>query len=133
MIVDSSLWVDYFDRRSSRAASALELLAANGHPWSVLPCILQEVLQGAGNPDHWSAILRLLDKVPILIVPDAVQSARDAARLYARCRWSGITPRSPNDCLIVASCVALDQPLMHSDRDFDAIARIEPRLKAVRV
>jgi len=133
VIIDSSLWIDYFDRGSRRASRAIERLAADGGAWYLLPCILQEVLQGAGSPAHWSALQQLLDKMPMLVPPDPVQTAREAAHLYARCRWRGITPRGQNDCLIAASCLMLDQPLMHSDRDFTAIARIEPRLELVSV
>jgi predicted nucleic acid-binding protein len=33
------------------------------------------------------------------------------------------------DCLIAASCIELDQPLLHRDSDFDRIARIESSLR----
>jgi predicted nucleic acid-binding protein len=38
------------------------------------------------------------------------------------------TPRSPHDCLI--ACIAIEHgtPLLHDDKDFEAIARVEPRL-----
>ena len=49
--------------------------------------------------------------------------------LYARCRWQGITIRSPNDCLIAACAVEAGEPLLHADRDFERIAAIEPRLR----
>lgn len=54
-----------------------------------------------------------------------------AAGIYARCRWSGITIRSANDCLIAAECIELDQPLLHRDLDFTRIAAIEPALQLI--
>jgi predicted nucleic acid-binding protein len=49
--------------------------------------------------------------------------------LYARCRWRGITIRSPNDCVIAACAIEAGDSLLHADRDFEAIAAIEPRLQ----
>jgi hypothetical protein len=133
VIVDSSVWIDALARRPTPAAARFSDAVAGGESVHLLPCILQEVLQGANSDKRWAALAGILVKVPVLVVPDPVDTARRAARLYARCRWSGHTPRSPFDCLIAASCIEFDQVLMHADRDFDAIARIEPALKALRV
>lgn len=133
MIVDSSVWIDALARRPTLAASRFRDAVAGGESVHLLPCILQEVLQGANSAERWAALAGILIKVPVLVVPDPVETARRAAYLYARCRWSGYTPRSPFYCLIAASCIEFDQLLMHSDRDFDAIARVEPALKALRV
>lgn len=55
--------------------------------------------------------------------------AKDTAPACAR--WSGLTPRSPHDCLIAAA-VAADVPLLHDDRDFEVLARVERRLQLAR-
>ena len=65
-----------------------------------------------------SAILRTSDR----------QLARNAAHLYARCRWAGLTPGSGNDCLIACCAIEARQPLLHEDQDFRLIARVEPAL-----
>jgi predicted nucleic acid-binding protein len=59
---------------------------------------------------------------------DPADLARSAALLYAHCRWSGFTPRSGNDCLIACCAIDADEPLLHEDRDFESIARVEPAL-----
>jgi hypothetical protein len=64
----------------------------------------------------------------MVIAPDARETARNAAHLYARCRWAGITPRSANDCLIAVHAILGGVPLLHRDRDFDLIASVEPKL-----
>lgn len=43
----------------------------------------------------------------------------------------GVTVRSANDCLIAASCIEFDEPLLHLDRDFERIADVEPKLRRV--
>lgn len=52
-----------------------------------------------------------------------------AGALYARCRWAGITPRSPHDCLIAQTAIEHGLPLLHDDRDFERIADVEPGLR----
>ncbi len=129
MIVDASVWIDY--QRGGHTAATLLLLdhVRRTRPVYLIPAILQEVLQGAASAERFTASLRLFSTFPCLNVDRPARTAADAALLYARCRWQGVTPRSTNDCLIAASCIELAQPLLHNDADFVRIASVEPRLK----
>jgi predicted nucleic acid-binding protein len=60
--------------------------------------------------------------------PDPRLLHRRAAALYARCRWSGFTPRSGNDCLIAGQAIESREPLLHDDRDFVRMEAVEPAL-----
>lgn len=60
---------------------------------------------------------------------DDVGAAVEAARLFLQCRLRGRTPRSSNDCLIACIAIEHDVLLLHNDRDFEAIASVEPRLR----
>jgi predicted nucleic acid-binding protein len=53
-----------------------------------------------------------------------------AGAIYRACRRAGETVRRANDCLIAAIAIRHDLPLLHRDRDFDAIAR-HTRLRIV--
>jgi predicted nucleic acid-binding protein len=44
------------------------------------------------------------------------------ASLYRRARKAGITIRSSIDCLIAATCIRNDAPILHADEDFDRLA-----------
>ena len=59
-------------------------------------------------------------------VRDPVASYVAAARIYFDCRRRALTVRSSTDCLVAQ--VALDNrlTLLHSDRDFEAIAKVRP-------
>lgn len=46
-----------------------------------------------------------------------------------RSRQQGYTPRSPHDCLVARIAIEHRAPLLHGDRDFEAIAEVESRLK----
>jgi predicted nucleic acid-binding protein len=93
--------------------------------------VLQELLQGARSPLHFRKLLRSLQTLPRFAPANPFAHARDAALLYARCRWDGVTLRSSIDCSIAMCAIEAGQPLLHADADFDRIARIDARLKIV--
>lgn len=132
MIVDASVWINY--QRGGRSVATLHLQQAlqTKQSISLVPAILQEVLQGAAQPEQFASWLRLFRTFPCLVVENPARTAMEAASLYARCRWAGITPRSSNDCLIAATCIELAQPLLHNDADFDHIARVDSRLRIAK-
>ena len=131
MIVDSSVWIDYFRKlitpQSQRVLTSLQ----SSEPVFLLDVIYQEVLQGAKSPESYLQLQNQLDRVQSLAIEDTRELHRQAAMLYARCRWQGITIRSPNDCLIAAAALEAKMPVLTLDKDFTAIARIEPKLKLI--
>lgn len=128
MIADSSVWVEWLRGGGHPACERLERELRAG-TIRLLPTILQEVLQGAATPERFLAWQRAFEALPMATTQDVARIAILAAGLHARCRWAGITPRSANDCLIAASCIELDEALLHLDRDFSAIVRVDPALR----
>jgi len=132
MLVDSSVWVDFLRGGQAQETLFLRDSLKRGDPvWLAAP-ILQEVLQGAESQQRFGKWDRALGELPMVQDADSRGLARAAARLYARCRWQGFTPRSTNDCLIAAYAIRFGLPLLHRDRDFDQIAAIEHGLKLLR-
>lgn len=93
--------------------------------------VLQELLQGARNPAQFTRLENQLERLPGLDELNLRDVARDAAKLYARCRWQGSTVRSPNDCVVAACAIASGLAVLAQDRDFETIASVEPALKLV--
>lgn len=132
MLVDSSVWIDFLRGGQSVETLFLRARLERGEPvWLAAP-ILQEVLQGAESQQRFDKWDRALGELPMVQDADIRGLTRAAARLYARCRWQGFTPRSTNDCLIAAYAIRSKLPLLHCDRDFDRIAVIEHALKLLR-
>jgi hypothetical protein len=128
MLVDSSVWVAFLRGDATSEVDLLVEALDRARPVWLAPPIVQEVLQGADSPDRFARWERVLGDLPLLIEPDARAVAREAAHLYARCRWAGVTPRSANDCLIAVHAIGARMPLLHCDRDFPLIAGVEPKL-----
>lgn len=133
MLVDSSVWVPYLRGEPMAQVEMLTRALTQSLAIWLAPPILQEVLQGADRQERFNRWDRVLGALPMLLPGDLRATTRAAARLYAQCRWKGVTPRSANDCLIAMYAIEHDVPLLHCDRDFDHIARVDRRLAIVAV
>ena len=129
MIADSSAWIEMLRATGSPVDLRLQQ-AIRTHETLLMPeVVYREVLQGAPNPQHFMHLQAQLDALPLFVPDDAKDLARQAAMLYARCRWQGITIRSPNDCLIAVCAIEADELLLHAERDFVTLASIDKRLQ----
>ena len=129
MIADSSAWIELLRATGSPVDLRLQRAIRKGELVRIPAVVYQEVLQGATSATHFMRLQDQMDLIPAFVPEDPREIAREAALLYARCRWQGITLRSPNDCLIAACAIEAGEPLLHADRDFERIAAIEPRLR----
>jgi len=122
LVVDSSVWIDYFADRPVAACDELDRLLQDGHTRLVVPdLVLYEVLRGFRHE-------RAMRQARLLLLTLSVEScggedvALAAAEHYRHLRARGITVRSSIDVMIAAFCIEQDYLLLHSDRDYDAIA-----------
>jgi predicted nucleic acid-binding protein len=131
MIVDTSAWVEYLKATGSFCDLHLQQGLLQGRTLLLPSVVLQEVLQGARSPSHYMALQRELEQLPMFEPLNVHDLHRQAALLYARCRWQGFTVRSPMDCVVAACALEVDMPLLARDRDFADIVKIEPKLKLI--
>lgn len=128
-LADTSVWIALLAKRDVAETRLLRHWLMQDAA-CVTPVIVQELLQGARGEQELSLLESRFMALPMLIAtPDTFARA---GGLYARCRWKGITIRSPHDCLIAATAVEHDVPLLSFDRDFKQLARIEPGLRLVK-
>ncbi len=128
VLVDTTVWLDFLRNRDTKPVAKLKRLLQAGEA-AITPVILQELLQGASSPENFERLRAHFAALPFLRPKSDAATHVAAAALYARCRWQGITPRSPHDCLIAQLCIEYKVPLLHDDRDFELLARVEPKLK----
>lgn len=129
-LVDTSIWIDWQRGYDAPTCQVLDALLDDGEA-ALCPVVVQELLQGTVDAEHLAALRRRLVRLPMLMPADAVWLHSEAGALYARCRWAGITPRSPHDCLIATTAMAAGVPLLHDDADFVRMAEVEPRIRLV--
>ncbi len=128
VLVDSTVWIDLLRRSETAPVKLLRRLLDLSRA-AVTPVIVQEILQGTVDAAAFAKLHKYFGALPVLSVENPLELHIAAAKLYARARWRGITPRSPHDCLIAAVAIEQGIPLLHDDRDFEQLAAIEPKLK----
>lgn len=124
IVVDSSVWIDFFNKKTSFQIEHLKKLLIERSatsPIIILPVIMQEILQGIENERFFKTVEEDLEGLEFLYY-EAYDFAMKAATLYRVLRRKGITINKANDCLIAALCIEYDIPLFHRDKDFDNIA-----------
>jgi predicted nucleic acid-binding protein len=125
IVVDSSLWVDFFNKKTSPQIVHLKTLLierSTASPVIILPVIMQEVLQGINSDQLFNIVKEDFEGLEFLYY-ETYEFAIKAAQLYRLLRHKGITINKINDCLIAALCIDFDIPLFHNDKDFDNIAK----------
>jgi predicted nucleic acid-binding protein len=121
ILVDSSVWVDYFNGTASSETDFLDTVLG-AEPIAIGDFILAEVLQGfRRNSDYEIAKALLLNLTCLdLLGPDISIKAADN---YRTLRRRGITVRKTVDCIIATFCIERSFPLLYTDRDFDPFVR----------
>jgi predicted nucleic acid-binding protein len=119
ILVDSSVWIDYFRNVASAQTDALdELLEAE--PIIVGDLILTEILQGFADDAQFRIAQRLFDSEAITtIVLGGHDIAIKAAKNHRTLRTRGVTVRKTVDTIIATRCIEDQLTLLHCDRDFD--------------
>jgi predicted nucleic acid-binding protein len=125
IIVDSSVWIDFFNGIEGSAVSTLEKLINDEEEVYLSEYILTEVLQGFRDDKEYEAARRCLLRFPIARLR-GTDSYVEAAQIYRRCRRQGITVRKTADCLIARTAMENDLFLLHKDNDFNRIASVCP-------
>ena len=121
VLVDTSVWVQFFNGIESPQVEYLKQGIQEDHPLYLCPIIIQEVLQGIRSDKDYENVK---DSLFAFSIPDwnPIEAAIAAAQLYRGLRKKGITIRKSNDCLIAAFAQRFDLAVLHSDRDFSIMA-----------
>ena len=117
ILVDSSVWIDYFRGIQSSQTDRLHGLLGN-EPIATGDLVLTEVLQGFGSAQDFNQGKKLLTSLPIIELVGG-DIAIQAANNFRTLRLLGITVRKTIDTLIATSCIEKELALLYSDKDFD--------------
>ena len=120
ILVDSSVWIDYFKGTSTAQAEKLDRLL--GHePLAIGDLILTEVLQGFDIERDFNDARRMLTSLMVVEL-GGQEIAIQAAKNFRALRRFGVTVRKTIDSVIATRCIEDGYDLLHNDRDFDPFA-----------
>lgn len=121
ILVDSSVWIGYFNGARTPETNALDALL--GHEeLAIGDLILTEVLQGFRQDHEYAIALRMLTSLRVLELGGR-ELAIQAARNFRTLRKTGITIRKTVDTLIATRCIESNHELLYEDRDFDPFVK----------
>ena len=118
ILVDSSVWIDYFRGRPTAQTDLLEGLL-DSQELAIGDLILTEVLQGCKLDKEFNEVWRLLSRLD-LVVLGGEDVMIEAAKNYRKLRNLGVTVRGTIDVVLATRCIVSGHQLLHTDRDFDA-------------
>ena len=121
ILVDSSVWVDYFRGKSTAQTELLEGLL-DSQELAVGDLIFTEVLQGCKIDKEFNEVRRLLGRLELVSLGGG-DVAVEAAKNYRKLRSLGVTVRGTIDVVLATRCIVSGHRLLHSDRDFDAFEK----------
>ena len=117
ILVDSSVWIDYFRGIATPQTERLDSLLGS-EPLAIGDLILIEVLQGFTSDRDFNQAKKLLTSL-VMVELGGQGIAIQAAKNYRKLRALGITTRKTIDTVIATRCMEGGYTLLHSDRDFD--------------
>ncbi|MEH2050172.1 type II toxin-antitoxin system VapC family toxin [Nostoc sp.] len=116
IIVDSSVWIDYFNGRETPETNKLDTLLGV-EPLAIGDLILTEVLQGFHSDADYQTAKELLTSLTIFEML-GINLAFKSADNYIILQKSGITIRKTTDVIIATFCIESQNSLLFSDKDF---------------
>lgn len=120
ILVDSSVWIDFFNARPDRAGKELRRMIADAEPFALTGIVATEILQGltrdSGPIERYLSMWDMLE-------PSGFATYREAAAIFRTARAKGLN-LSTVDALIAAIALEHRASVFTIDKDFPRIARV---------
>jgi predicted nucleic acid-binding protein len=116
ILVDSSVWIDYFCGNDTPAAETLDK-TLGVKTVVVGDLVLTEVLQGFRSEKDYRIARSLMDELTVFEMLGK-EIAIKSAENFRKLRKKGITIRKTADVIIASYCIEHSLPLLFSDKDF---------------
>lgn len=120
ILVDSSVWIDYFRSADTPQVALLDSLFGR-RPLAIGDLTAAEVLQGVRDERAFKLVKKTFeafDHIDLVGYDLAVKAAEN----YRTLRAKGVTIRKTIDTLIATRCIGDGLELLHADRDFEPFA-----------
>jgi predicted nucleic acid-binding protein len=121
VLVDTTVWIDFFSGRPLPHVKVLEDFLINREDLCICGIVLTEVLQGIRKDSEFEKTSDLFRN--LIFLPMNYSTFLRSAQIYRSLRKRGITVRKPVDCMIASVALENDIPLLDNDKDFDPIEK----------
>ena len=121
ILVDTTVWIDFFSGRPCPHVDTLEQLLQTGEDICICGIILAEVLQGIRSDSIHAKTKNFFES--LIFLPMTRATFLLSSQIYRTLRKKGFTIRTPLDCMIASVAIEHRVSLLHNDRDFNLIAK----------
>ena len=128
ILVDTSTLIDFFKNRDTIQVDKFKNIISLNIPFGINKYIYQEILQGSKNENEFNILDKYLSSQIFYEMGNDISSFRNSALLFFKCRKNGFTVKTI-DCLIANTTIENNLLLLHNDKDFEDIQKIDSRLK----
>ena len=128
ILVDTSTLIDFFKNRDTIQVDKFKNIISLNIPFGINKYIYQEILQGSKNENEFNILDKYLSSQIFYEMGNDINSFRNSALLFFKCRKNGFTVKTI-DCLIANTTIENNLLLLHNDKDFEDIQKIDSRLK----
>lgn len=122
VLIDTSVWADFFNGFASPHEKALTRLIAADDEIYTCGVIVSEVFQGLRQERGRAEIVRLFRQL-LFLEPSGIDAYLRAASVYRSLRRRGVNVRSTIDCLIAVIAEENGCDVLARDRDLDSILK----------
>lgn len=120
ILVDSSVWIDFFNRVPGRAGKELHRMIADAEPFALTGVVVTEILQGLTRDVRQIERYLLMWEI---LEPRGFATYREAASIFRQARAKGIS-LTTIDTLIAAIALEHGASVFTLDKDFSLISRV---------
>ena len=121
VLVDSSVWVNYFNGQITWQTEILDQMLQQ-IPVQTGDLILTEVLQGFRKDSDFNKARETMSLLPCKQM-GGYDLAIKSAENYRELRKIGVTVRKTIDVIIGTFCINENIPLLYNDKDFDSMVK----------
>ena len=121
ILIDSSVWIDYFNGIQTPETDWLDSSLGNT-PIIIGDLILTEVLQGFQKDKDFKVAKDLLLGIPFMAMGGRSLALQSAVN-YRHLRKNGVTVSKTIDVIIATFCIHHQFALLHCERDFDPMVK----------
>jgi hypothetical protein len=124
LLVDSTVFIDFFRGRETAQTSRLEQCFQNGDEICYCGFVLLEVLQGIRDEKELVTVKHQFEN--LIYLEDDRSTFELGATIYRELRRKGVTIRNSIDCLIAATVIQHGVNFLENDRDYKFIDQHYP-------
>jgi predicted nucleic acid-binding protein len=129
ILVDTSVLIDYFKGVDNVGTQKFQFIQDNNINFGITNFIYLELLQGSKDDKEFETLKEYLETQIFYDVKSGKKSYEEASKIYNKCRKKGITIRSTIDIIICQIALENDLYLLHNDKDFEDILKVDIHLK----